>query len=163
MISCLIDTNVVFSALYKPQSPSGIVIYLGIIDKIRMYSTEHIRDEIKVVLVEKLDYSNEEVRRLLLAISVEWIPQTVYKDEMKKFEKILSSDADRSLLACAKILGIPIISRDKDFQSEQVKRIAKVFTPPQFITFLLKNNIITRNEINKIIEDIKKYELLFGI
>jgi len=156
----LIDSNVIFSGLYKITSVPGLILYLGILGRIRIISPESVRDEVIRVLKNKLGYSDEEIDSTLAILGIEWIPREVYDRDVERYKRLLEDYGDRSLLACAINLNIPIVTGDKDFKKEDVKKIARIYTPSEFIEYLVDNRILSKKEINEILNELAKLEKL---
>ena len=159
-VKILVDSNVVFSALYKIASIPGLIIYLGILGRIKLLSPESIRDEIARILKYKLAYSDEEIEFTLSAINIEWVPREVYERGIDKFSHLVKDYNDRALLICAINLNIPIVSGDKDFQQSEIKKLAQVYTPREFIEFIINTKIASKTEIKEILEELTKLEKL---
>lgn len=156
----LVDSNVIFSALYKIASIPGLIIYLGILKKIKLLSPESIRDEIIRILKYKLAYSDKEVDFTLNVLDIEWIPKEVYEREIKKFADLLKDYEDKSLLACAVNLNMPIVSGDKDFQRKEVKKLAQIYTPREFIEYLVNSGFLSKTEIERLLKELTRLEKL---
>ena len=156
----LVDSNVIFSALYKIASIPGLIIYLGILKKIKLLSPESIRDEIIRILKYKLAYSDKEVDFTLNVLDIEWIPKEVYEREIKKFADLLKDYEDKSLLACAVNLNMPIVSGDKDFQRKEVKKLAQIYTPREFIEYLVNSGFLSKREIERLLKELMRLEKL---
>ncbi len=159
-VEILVDSNVLFSALYKIASIPGLIVYLGILGRIKLLSPESIRDEIAQILKYKLSYSDEEIEFTLSAMSIEWIPQNIYVGEMDKFSHLVEDYQDRALLICAMQLNMPIVSGDKDFQQSEVKKLARIYTPRELVEFLINTKIISNKEINEILGELTRLEKL---
>lgn len=159
----LVDSNVVFSALYKVSSIPGLIIYLGILEKIKILSPESVKKEIIRILRNKLKYSEKEIDFTLSVLNIEWIPIEVYDINVKRFKSLLEDYEDASLLTCAVMLNIPIVTGDKDFQNEKIKKIARVYTPREFIKYLINTSILSKKEIERLLTELTRLEELSHI
>ena len=52
----VIDTNIIFMALYNPKGKAGKVFELANKNKLNLFSTDTVKEEIKVVLKRELNF-----------------------------------------------------------------------------------------------------------
>ncbi|MEW5761208.1 MAG: PIN domain-containing protein [Candidatus Thermoplasmatota archaeon] len=119
----IIDTNILFSALYDMDSNAGKLLMLAIEGDIKLLSTEDIKSEMKEILVKKLNYSQSEVDELIKALPIEWIERGIYDDAMEGALKLLPDEADASLIACASLFHCVILTGDKKILSTKFKKV----------------------------------------
>ena len=105
-------------------------------------------------------YSDKEVDFTLNVLDIEWIPKEVYEREIKKFADLLKDYEDKSLLACAVNLNMPIVSGDKDFQRKEVKKLAQIYTPREFIEYLVNSGFLSKREIERLLKELMRLEKL---
>ena len=129
----LVDANVLYSALYKPEGVCGQIVTLALEGRCRLLSTESVREEVERNLVENLSMNREETSRLVSALPVDWISRDVYAEHMELALSLLSHQEDAPILAASLVTGARIVSGDKHFHSERVERKTRVLTPRKFL------------------------------
>lgn len=112
----VIDTNVIFSALYNLKSDAGRLLIFAVEGKINLASPTYVKGELERNLKEKLDYTDEELKETIKALPIEWIEEEIYSKEVEKAVKLIRHDRDVPVLALAMHLGIGVVSGDKHFQ-----------------------------------------------
>jgi len=115
----VIDTNIIFSALYNPHSKAGEIILFAIEGKIELYAPESVKSELTKILEKKLDYEKEEIEETITSLPITWIEKEIYEEYKEEFD--LRDDNDRSVAACCLILNCALLTGDKDF--DNVKKI----------------------------------------
>jgi len=115
----VIDTNIIFSALYNPDSKAGGIILFAIEGKIELYAPESVKSELTKILEKKLDYEKEEIEETITSLPITWIEKEIYEEYKEEFD--LRDDNDRSVAACCLILNCALLTGDKDF--DNVKKI----------------------------------------
>jgi len=119
----VVDANILFSALYDMDSTAGQLLFLAIDGKVELFSTDHIREEMRRILVAKLGYSKGEVEGLISSLPVDWLEPGIYQDELNEAKKVLSDEYDASLLAGASVLGCDVVSGDKEVLASRFRRV----------------------------------------
>jgi predicted nucleic acid-binding protein len=130
----VVDANILFSALYNMDSTAGQLLFLAIDEQVQLFSTEHVKDEMRTILVSKLGYSNDEVGALIASLPVEWMDSGIYGEELKDAARILDDAADASLMAVATVLGCDVVTGDKKilaakFGKVKVRRLREFKSP----------------------------------
>jgi len=115
----VIDTNIIFSALYNPHSKAGEIILFAIEGKIELYAPESVKSELTKILEKKLDYEKEEIEETITSLPITWIEKEIYEEYKEEFD--LRDENDRSVAACCLILNCALLTGDKDF--DNVKKI----------------------------------------
>lgn len=115
----VIDTNVIFMAVYNSESKAGKVIQLALENKIKIYSSDNIREEIKRLFGKELGFDEEEINLSLDALPIEWVEKGVYSQFLNKTE--VKHKADKPLEALAIALNARILSADKHFDGNKRK------------------------------------------
>ncbi|MEA1994391.1 MAG: putative toxin-antitoxin system toxin component, PIN family [Euryarchaeota archaeon] len=115
----VIDTNIIFSALCKPNSRAGKVIFLAIEGRLELYAPETVKSELKRTLKNKLDYEKEESKETISSLPITWIEKEIYREYAEEFD--LKDKNDRSVAACSLILNCALLTGDKDF--DNVKKV----------------------------------------
>ncbi|MHA1299619.1 MAG: putative toxin-antitoxin system toxin component, PIN family [Candidatus Helarchaeota archaeon] len=110
----IIDTNIIFSALYNPVSNAGLLIDLALEEKIELYAPQEVRTELLKNLKEKLELNEHEIKTILYALPVKWLDNKLYENFIKKAEKNISKK-DAPFLAAHYLTKFPIITGDKEF------------------------------------------------
>ena len=121
----IVDTNIIFSALYKPVSNAGLLIELALEGKIELYGPEKVREELMKNLKEKLMMNNIEIDAILQGLPLTWLDRTLYENFMRKAQKLIS-DKDASFLAAHFLTKYPIITGDKEFSNIKGIKIYKL-------------------------------------
>lgn len=124
----VVDTNVLFSALYQPDSSCGRILLLAIEGEIELFAPETVRAELERVLRGKLAYSDDEWHRALAALPVDWVEAAVYHGQLARAMDAIADPTDAPVLALALALRAGIVSGDKAFHPLR-KRIAKTWRP----------------------------------
>ncbi len=128
----VIDTNIIFSALYNPDSDSGKLILLAIEDKVTLLAPEEVREELRKVLGKRLDYSDDEINDTLRALPITWIDAELYQHAIKYAKPQIKHEKDVPVLACALALDLPIVSGNKHLLLVK-KTVAEVWKPKELI------------------------------
>jgi predicted nucleic acid-binding protein len=115
----VIDTNVIFMALYNSWSKAGKVIQLALENKIKIYSSDNIKEEIIRILKKELNYSENELNLTLDSLPIEWVCKDVYFQFLGKTE--VKHKPDKPLEALAIALNVRILSADKHFRGNKRK------------------------------------------
>lgn len=126
----VIDTNVIVSGLYDPDSPPGRVLEAAAEGKIVLCAPESVREELERVLKAVLDYSEAEVGITLRALSIDWIERAVYEEDLARARTLIRDPDDAHVLACAFALACDIVSGDKDLHAARQRRV-KVWKPAE--------------------------------
>ena len=119
----VVDANVLFSALYDMDSNAGRLLLMAIEGNVELVSTEHVQSEMRDILASKLGYSREEVEEALRALPVEWMERGIYEDVLPESLRVLSDEADASLLACALTLDCEVVTGDKEVLSNKFRGV----------------------------------------
>ena len=116
-MNLVVDTNVLFSALYDPASDAGKLILLAIERKVSLFAPESVRLELEHNLLKKLAYAEAEARETIAALPVKWVESGAYAGALDVAKGQLAHEADVPVLACALALGHEIVSGDKHLLS----------------------------------------------
>jgi predicted nucleic acid-binding protein len=127
----IVDTNILFSAYYNPDSRAGSLIDLAMNDRVELCSPEHIRLELLEVLNRKLHYVGDHLLEAVVSLPVRWVDRAVYDDGLGAAMKVVMDESDASLLALASIMGCEIVTGDEevlraDFHDVKVRRLNEV-------------------------------------
>lgn len=131
-MNIVVDTNILFSALYDPSSDAGRLILLALEMRVDLFAPESVKLELEQGLQKKLAYAEAEARETISALPVKWVESGVYAGAMDVARGQLAHDADVPVLACALVLGHEIVSGDKHLLSIKPK-IVRVWRLKQLI------------------------------
>ena len=114
LIKVVIDTNVIFMALYDEKSKAGMVIRAAIEGKIKLYSPDSVKEEISRVLTKELNYSKEDIGKCIDALPIEWIGKEIYSPFLERTK--VKHKADKPVEAVALMVNCGILSADAHFK-----------------------------------------------
>lgn len=83
-VPAVVDTNIYFSALNSPEGSEGRVIRRTIEGDIVALSPQTVHRELDRDLRGKLDHTDEEVQRTLLALPTVWVPRVEYEGHPRR-------------------------------------------------------------------------------
>lgn len=126
----VIDTNVLFSALYDPDTPPGRIVMLAIEGELQLFAPDTVRTELERALVGKLGYTPEEWRRTLVALPVEWMEARIYEDRLAEAREAIRDASDAPIIALALAIGADVVSGDKAFHPLR-KPVVKTWRPKE--------------------------------
>ncbi len=113
--SVVIDTNIVFSALYDLRSGAGRLLFLAIENRIDLIASRYIEEELERNLKDKLGYTDEEFKETVKALPIRWIDDERYLEEMDKAAKLIAHKRDVPILALALHMKCGVVSGDGHF------------------------------------------------
>ncbi|MEE8402848.1 MAG: PIN domain-containing protein [Candidatus Hydrothermarchaeaceae archaeon] len=111
----VIDTNILFSALYDLRSGAGRLLFFAIEGRINLVASEYIKRELERNLKEKLEYTDEEFEETVNALPVSWIEDERYSKEMDGAAKLIAHKRDIPILALVIHMKCGIVSGDEHF------------------------------------------------
>jgi predicted nucleic acid-binding protein len=126
----VVDTNVIVSAIYDPDSVPGRVLDAGITGHVLLCAPEAVRDELRRVLRRVLGFSAAQTERTVFGLPVDWIEEGVYRRELPRARRLLRDPTDAPVLACGLALGCDIVTGDHDLQVVRLAGI-RVWTPAE--------------------------------
>ncbi len=129
-MNIVIDTNVLFSALYRPTSVPGRIIELALEDEITLYAPDTVLKELERNLKDKLDYSTDEWNKNQQALPIEWIQETIYEPQLETAHTAINDASDAPIIATALTVDAIIVSGDKHFHPLE-KDIVETYKPRQ--------------------------------
>lgn len=127
----VIDTNVLFSALYEPSSAPGQLLLLAIEGEVELYAPESVLVELERALRQKLGYDEDAWLGTLAALPVEWMDEETYVSAMPRASAAIRDPGDAPVVALALVLGADIVSGDSDFHPLR-RRVARTWKPRDF-------------------------------
>lgn len=121
--SFVADTNVIFMALYNLNSKAGKILLAAIEGKIKLFSTDTVKEEIRRLLTRKLFVEEKDTEAIIDALPITWIEKEAYTDFIDKTRVKHKEDKPLEVLAIA--MNCKIITADKKF-GMQSKRVVDV-------------------------------------
>lgn len=111
MIPIVIDTNIVFSAIYNKKGlERKLIDYIISHQDIQLFAPPIFWKEIKRTLNEKLDYELTEIEEFLSIFSIIKVPYKNYKRKIGKAKELINHRSDIPFVAVALFLNAPIWS-----------------------------------------------------
>ena len=102
----VIDTNVIFMALYDINSKAGRVIRAAIENKIRLYAPDSVKEEIFRVLKREMLFDEKNIADIISSLPISWIDKKIYEFFLTKTK--VFAIRDKKINKKADILtGIP--------------------------------------------------------
>lgn len=126
-MNLVVDTNILFSALYDPNSSAGKLILRALEGKIDLFAPDSVKEELERNLKEKLEYAGAEVRETVLVLPIKWIEKDAYAAAIEIARRYVTHKPDVPILATALATGYDVVSGDKHLLSIEQK-VAKVWS-----------------------------------
>ncbi len=115
----VVDTNILFSALYNLKSNAGDLLILALHNRVKLIAPMTVNFELVRNLTQKLNFTQDEIERIFEALPVEWVETDVIKSSVMAAEKYITHKNDIPIVACALAFKSDIISGDKHFHPLQ--------------------------------------------
>lgn len=132
-LKAIVDTNIIYSALYNPRGTCGKIILMVVGREIQPSSTDMVKEELFLNLKRNLGMTNGEASKVISSLPVEWMPRELYGDKMEEALSPIAHKSDAPTLALALATRSPIISGDRHFQIRKLRKKARILTPQQFL------------------------------
>ncbi len=110
----VVDTNILFMALYNENSKAGKVIALANKNKIKLFSPDNVKEELIKVLKREMDFSEDKIDFIIENFPIVWIEKRFYESFLGKTK--VKHKADKPVEAISLLLGCGILSADKHFR-----------------------------------------------
>ena len=110
----VIDTNIIFMALYNPYGKAGEIINIAFLNKIKLFSTDSVKEEIIRILKREMDLSDIEINKIILSLPITWINKEIYINQLKNTK--VKHKPDKPIEALAITFNCGILSGDKHFK-----------------------------------------------
>lgn len=117
-IKAVIDTNVIFMAVYEPNSKAGNIINAALNNKIKLYSPDSVKEEICRVLKRELNFTDDEIKEIIFSLPIIWIEKEIYKDFLEKTKT--RHKPDKPVEALSLVLNCGILSANKEHFKERI-------------------------------------------
>jgi predicted nucleic acid-binding protein len=122
-MKCVVDTNILFSAVYNLESNAGRLLFLAVEEKVELFAPEYVKSELVEKLEKKLCFSVDEVYTVITSLPVKWIEDEIFQHMLKKAKIMIPDEKDVPILACALALDMGIITGDRDFHQMKDKDV----------------------------------------
>jgi len=134
MLKVVFDTNVIVSAALQEQSLPGLLLSLGLEDKVKFFVSPALINEYEKVLVRpRLKLGFQECKELMDKIK----QKVVLVNPTKRLTILKTDDPDNRILICAlKAKADFIITGNKKHFSFEEFRGIKIVTPREFLAHL---------------------------
>lgn len=129
----IIDTNILYSALYEPEGVAGRIVDRAIDGECSLYAPDIVREEPRRNLIIKLRMAENRAELVVSALPVEWLPRTIYEKEIGTAASLVKHEADIPILASALALNLPIVSGNRHLHTRLVKSRVKMYKPSEFL------------------------------
>lgn len=113
-IKVVIDTNVIFMALYDETSKAAQVIQAANQKKLSLFAPISVKEELKIVLKREMKLTEEEIEIIMEGLPVSWIEREIYEPAMEKTN--VKHKPDKAVEALALILNCGILTADRHFE-----------------------------------------------
>lgn len=114
ILKAVIDTNVIFMAVYNPESKAGKIIKFVNKNKILLFSPDVVKSELLRVLKRELGMSDDEINFIIDRLPISWIDKEIYKPALNKTK--VKHKADKPSEALSLILNCKVLSADFHFK-----------------------------------------------
>lgn len=128
----ILDTNVIYSALYKPEGVCGRIILSGTSLLVKLYSIDFAKEELRINLELKMGLSKEQIDLIISALPLEWIPREVYSRLLGRAMGIVRNQQDSPFVAASMATGFPLVTGDRHLQTPKVHQAIRVYRPGEF-------------------------------
>lgn len=110
----VIDTNILFMALYNPIGKASKIIELTNKGRIKLFSTDTVRVELLRVIKRELNIGDDQIKEYVDELPIVWMGKEIYSDFIIKTK--VKYKADKPLEALSLVLNCEILSADKHFK-----------------------------------------------
>jgi predicted nucleic acid-binding protein len=128
----ILDTNVIYSALYKPEGVCGRIILGGTSPLVKLYSIDFALEELCTNLDLKMRLSKEPIDLIISSLSLEWIPREIYSRLLGRAMGIVRDQQDSPFVAASMATGFPLVTGDRHLLTPRVHRAIRVYKPSEF-------------------------------
>lgn len=118
-IKLVIDTNILFMAVYDKKSKAGKIIEAAHEKKIDLFAPISVKEELTRILKRELGTIESETEFIIESFPVNWIEKEIYQDTITK--TTVKHKPDKSIEALALILNCGILTADKHFDNVKNK------------------------------------------
>jgi len=144
MIPLVIDTNILFSALYNINGIERKILNIIIkSQEIQLFAPDLFWEEIIRNLQSKLDYKAEDINNLISKFDIIKVPFEKYKEKILEAKKLISHDNDAPFIAVCLLINAPIWSGNEN-HFKHLLTLEKIiwFNTKRLHNFLNKQDII---------------------
>ncbi|MEM2088462.1 MAG: putative toxin-antitoxin system toxin component, PIN family [Thermoproteota archaeon] len=136
MLDVMVDSNVIYSGLVFKGKPARVlkVILDG---KLRLVIPEDQLEELYVLFKRKSPDSLYLLEAYVSLQRVKIVSAEKYLKKIKTALKLTRDKKDAPYIACALLIKPKyLVTGDKDFQTETIKRRLNILTPREFLTII---------------------------
>jgi len=144
MIPIVIDTNILFSALYNINGIERKILNIIIkSQEIQLFAPDIFWEEIIRNLQSKLDYKAEDIDNLISKFDIIEVPFEKYKEKILEAKKLISHENDTPFIAVCLLINAPIWSGNEN-HFKNLLTVEKIiwFNTKRLHNFLNKQDII---------------------
>jgi len=144
MIPIVIDTNILFSALYNMNGIERKILNIIIkSQEIQLFAPDIFWEEIIRNLQSKLDYKAEDIDNLISKFDIIEVPFEKYKEKILEAKKLISHENDTPFIAVCLLINAPIWSGNEN-HFKNLLTVEKIiwFNTKRLHNFLNKQDII---------------------
>lgn len=114
LIKLVIDTNIIFMSLYDSSSKAAKIIELAEKNKLQLFSTDSVKEELIRVLKRELNFNDKQIEVNINKLPITWVEKEVYQEFLDKTK--VKHKPDKPVEALALVLNCGILSADNDFK-----------------------------------------------
>lgn len=111
----VVDTNVIFMALYNPFGKAARIINLAAEERIYLFSPDSVKKELFNVIKREFNISEELIKENIAKLPVIWMSENFYKEFLDKTK--VKHKPDKPIEAVALALNCGILSADHHFKN----------------------------------------------
>ena len=129
----ILDTNVIYSALYKPQGVCGRILLNSAKSLSQLFSIDFAKEELRINMERKMRLPEKSIELILEALPLEWISRDTYSPYLRRATEIVKYQADSPFVAASIATNFPFITGDKHLRTAKVRRAITVYEPREFV------------------------------
>ncbi len=115
----VIDTNVLFMAIYDSRGKAGKIIEAAHEKRIELLAPISVREELTRILKRELKTTESETEFITESLPIQWIEKEIYQEALPK--TTVKHKPDKAVEALAMILDCGILTADKHFEGNKHK------------------------------------------
>jgi predicted nucleic acid-binding protein len=129
----ILDTNIIYSALYKPEGVCGKILLNAMNAENRLLSIDFAKEELSRNMESKLRLPKKNIDLVIEALPLEWIHRDIYAPYIQRAGEIVRYRSDSPFVAASIATGFPLITGDKHLRTAKVRRVVRVYRPGEFL------------------------------
>lgn len=131
-----VDANILISAFAYPKGICGKALRKALEKELKIITSDYVIYEVEKVLSKKFSNLALEKFREFLKLAEISVLKSPSLDEVLRYTQYLSDKEDAPILAFCVINDIPLVSGDKVFHTEKVRKLIKVFSCSELLSLL---------------------------